>query len=139
VYFASKPTLEELVDLRADLTEALHFEEVDLVPLNDAHPLLRFEAVSGRRLFVRDLETVAAFVSLTAREAEDANALVQRGIAYLKKSRTLLKVEACAQRGKRAILEVHPALFRNFTTEYTESTERIFLRELCGENSKSTC
>ena len=86
VYFASKPTLEELVDLRADLTEALHFEEVDLVHLNDAHPLLRFEAVSGRRLFVRDLEVVAGFVSLTAREAEDANALLQRGSAYIKKS-----------------------------------------------------
>ena len=67
VFFASKPTLEELADLRADLTEALHFEDVDLVPLNDAHPLLRFEAVSGRRLFVRELETVAGFVSLTAR------------------------------------------------------------------------
>ena len=84
VFFACKPTLEELATLRADLTETLHFEEVDLVPLNDAHPLLRFEAVSGRRLFVRDLETVAGFVSLTAREAEDANAFVQRGIAYLK-------------------------------------------------------
>lgn len=84
VLFASKPTLEELANLRADLTETLQFEEVDLIPLNDADPLLRFEAVSGRRLFVRDLEIVAGFVSLTAREAEDANALVQRGIAYLK-------------------------------------------------------
>lgn len=84
VLFASKPTLEELANLRADLTEALHFEEVDLIALNDADALLRFEAVSGRRLFVRDLEMVAAFVSLTAREAEDANALVQRGLDYLK-------------------------------------------------------
>ena len=67
VFFESKPTLEELATLRADLTEALHFVEVDLVPLNDAHPLLRFEADSGRRLFVRELETVAGFVSLTAR------------------------------------------------------------------------
>ena len=87
VFFATKPTLEELANLRADLTEALHFEDVDLIPLNDAHPLLRFEAVSGRRLFARDLETVSGFVSLTAREAEDADAFVQRNIAYLKEVR----------------------------------------------------
>jgi hypothetical protein len=49
----------------------LAFDEIDLVALNDASPILRFEAVSDRPVNVTDLERRAAFVSLTAREYED--------------------------------------------------------------------
>jgi len=45
--------------------------ELDLVDLNHAGSVLAFEALCGRRLFVRDPETVAAFASLVARQYED--------------------------------------------------------------------
>lgn len=44
--------------------------ELDLVDLNHAGSILAFEALCGRRLFVRDNETVAAFSSRVAREYE---------------------------------------------------------------------
>ena len=84
VYYERPPSLDELADLRADLQEALGVEEIDLVPLNEAHPLLRFEAICGRLLFVRNWEKMALFVALTAREAEDAQAFLETGLAYLR-------------------------------------------------------
>ncbi len=44
--------------------------ELDLVDLNHAGSVLAFEALSGRRLFVRDPESVAVFSSLVARQYE---------------------------------------------------------------------
>src|SRR5437764_12325837 len=63
VLFAAPPSLDALADLRADLQEALQFEHIDLVVLNNASPILRFAAVSGRLLCGRDPERRAAFVS----------------------------------------------------------------------------
>ncbi len=71
VFFCRKPSLDELAGLRSCLQQVLAFEEIDLVVLNDASPILRFEAASGRPVYVNDLESRAAFVSLTAREYED--------------------------------------------------------------------
>ena len=82
VLFDSRPNLDEMAALRADLQEALRFEEIDLVVLNGAHPITRFEAVSGRAVYCRDVSRRAEFVSLTAREYEDVMALLQRGLAY---------------------------------------------------------
>lgn len=45
-------------------------DELDLVDLNHASSILAFEALGGHRLFVRDLEAVAAFSSLVARQYE---------------------------------------------------------------------
>jgi len=45
--------------------------ELDLVDLNHANSILAFEALCGRRIFVRDAEAVAAFSSLVARQYED--------------------------------------------------------------------
>jgi predicted nucleotidyltransferase len=45
--------------------------ELDLVDLAHANSILAFEALSGRRLFVRDHEAVAAFSSRVARQYED--------------------------------------------------------------------
>ncbi len=45
--------------------------ELDLVDLNHAGSVLAFEALCGRRLFVRDAEAVATFSSRVAREYED--------------------------------------------------------------------
>ncbi len=81
VLFGAPPALDELADLRADLQEAVQFDNIDLVVLNAASPILRFEAVSGRLLFCRDAARRAAFVSLTAREYEESMAMVQRALA----------------------------------------------------------
>ena len=82
ILFDELPTLEERADLRADLQEALGIDDIDLVTLNTASPLLRFEAVSGQRILCRNAQDCAAFVSLAAREVEDANALAQRALGY---------------------------------------------------------
>ncbi|MCB9099287.1 MAG: nucleotidyltransferase domain-containing protein [Anaerolineales bacterium] len=76
----SAPSLNELTRLLSRLQEALQFEDIDLVVLNDANPILRFEALSGRSLFCRDLSRRAEFASLTAREYEDAMAFFEWGL-----------------------------------------------------------
>ncbi len=81
VLFASPPGLDELADLREALQRALGFEDVDLVPLNRTGSTLRFEAVSGRPLYCRDLARRAAFVSLAAREHEDEATFHRRALA----------------------------------------------------------
>ena len=45
------PSLEELADLRVDLQDVLQFDDIDLLVLNDASPILRFKAASGRQLY----------------------------------------------------------------------------------------
>jgi len=71
VLFDRKPFLDELAELRNCLQTVLAFDDIDLIVLNDASPILRFEAVSGRPVYVTDLERRDTFVSLTAREYED--------------------------------------------------------------------
>lgn len=44
--------------------------ELDLVDLNHASSILAFEALCGRRLFVRDADSVAAYSSQVARQYE---------------------------------------------------------------------
>jgi len=52
-----RPSLRDELRLRSRVTEALHRDDVDLVILNGAPPLLRFEVVSANgRLFTRDDE-----------------------------------------------------------------------------------
>jgi predicted nucleotidyltransferase len=80
VLFRAVPPLDDLVSLQADLEKTLQFDRVDLVILNDASPITRFEAVSGRPVFCHDLSARAEFVSLTAREYEDAIAFIQQGL-----------------------------------------------------------
>ena len=81
VLFAEKPLLDELADLRGALQDATDFEEIDLVVLNGASPILRFEAVCGRLLTDQDTAERVAFVSLTAREYEHSMAMLERGLA----------------------------------------------------------
>ena len=75
-------TLDEQLKLLGRLQNILQIEELDLVILNEANPILRFEALSGRRLFCRDDGRCAAFASLTAREYEDEMAQWQRALRW---------------------------------------------------------
>ncbi len=79
--FKVSPSLDELADLRADLQQALGFDDIDLTILNSASPITRFEAVSGRLLYCRDRSALAGFASLSAREYEDSMAFLQWGLA----------------------------------------------------------
>ncbi len=80
VFFQSVPSLDERAGLRAELQTSLQFDDIDLLVLNGASPITRFEAVSGRPLYCRDVGARAEFVSLTARQYEDALAFIQWGL-----------------------------------------------------------
>jgi hypothetical protein len=80
VLFDSKPSFDEQLDLLGKLQRALQIEQIDLVTLNEANPILRFEAISGRAVFCRDPGRRAEFASLTAREYEDEMAMVERWV-----------------------------------------------------------
>lgn len=82
VLFYHMPSIDELADLRAAIQDALSFDEVDLVVLNEASPVLRFEAVSGRPVYTADPAARATFCSLTAREYEDEMAQWQRALSF---------------------------------------------------------
>jgi predicted nucleotidyltransferase len=73
-------TLDERLQILDQLQAQLQFDDIDLIILNNANVILRFEAVSGRLLFCRDMQQMAAFVSLTAREYEDEMAQWQRAL-----------------------------------------------------------
>jgi uncharacterized protein len=78
ILFNAAPTLDVLAELRASLQETLQVDDIDVVVLNGAGPILRFEAVCGRRLYCRDVHRCAEFVSLTAREYEDDMAMIEK-------------------------------------------------------------
>ena len=80
VYTNPELSFVEQLELMGQLQAVLQFEAVDLIMLNQANPILRFEAVSGRLLFCRDRQAMAGFVSLTAREYEDEMAQWQRSL-----------------------------------------------------------
>ncbi len=67
-----RPSLREELRLRAEVVEELRRDDIDLVVLNLAPPLLRYEAVAaGRRLFARDEEAADRFEERAARECFD--------------------------------------------------------------------
>ncbi len=80
VFFQTSPTLDDLTSLRAGLQASFDFEDIDLVVLNQADPIIRFEVVSGQPIYCRDIAARAAFVSLAAREYESAMAFIQWGL-----------------------------------------------------------
>jgi predicted nucleotidyltransferase len=71
-------SLDELADLRGALQEASRIDQIDLILLEGAGAILRFEAVCGRLLFCRDEQIRAGFASLAAREYEDEMALLAK-------------------------------------------------------------
>jgi predicted nucleotidyltransferase len=87
VLFSAVPSLDERVMLREHLQKSLQFDDIDLVILNEASPITRFEAICGRLVFVRDQNQWAEFFSLTAREYEDEMAFLQKGMAMYKELR----------------------------------------------------
>ncbi len=72
VLLSPQPTPLEFYAFYQTMAQQLpEIDKLDLIDLGSANSILAFEALCGRRLFVRDPETVAAFASLTARQYED--------------------------------------------------------------------
>jgi predicted nucleotidyltransferase len=69
-------TVQEIVD---GMLPGVH---CDAGALNQAEPIYRFEALKGRRLFVRAPEDFLRFYSLTCREYEDQMADYERQLRY---------------------------------------------------------
>ncbi len=80
VLLSRQPDHEVIGSLLAALQDALGRDDIDLVILNSAAPILAFEAISGRRIVTGDAEAAAAFESLTSREYEDEWARIQRAL-----------------------------------------------------------
>ena len=77
VLTSRKPTWREYAEIQQDLVQAAGTDAVDLVVLNEANSILRFEAISGRPLTCRDRDAHAAFCSLTSREYEEDMAQIE--------------------------------------------------------------
>jgi len=62
--------------------DTLGRDDVDVVVLNTAAPILAYEAVSGTRILATALTAVSAYESLVAREFEDEMARLERASSY---------------------------------------------------------
>ena len=82
VLFEIKPSLDDLAELSAVLQEKLQIEDIDLISLNEASPILRFEALCGRCLYSSDDAFRSEFASLSSREYEDEMAMIEKYISY---------------------------------------------------------
>ena len=82
LYIDGKATLE----IYAAATDAVHQicpdAEPDIGILNNTEPIYRFEALKGKLLFNRDMETYLNFFSLTCREYESQIADYERQHKY---------------------------------------------------------
>ena len=84
VWLGEKPSLMEKLRLHADLVEGLGRDDIDLVVMDEAPPLLCYEAVSaGYRFLSRDDEAADDFELRCLREYLDTQYLrdVQRRLA----------------------------------------------------------
>ena len=71
VLFSQKPDYESIRSLLAITQDTLMRDDIDLCILNDASPILAFEAIKGNRLLMKSPVRVTAFESLVARQYED--------------------------------------------------------------------
>ena len=82
--YLNTPVTPDLVLSIVKSVENTVSAECDLTILNSASDILRFEALKGKVLFIRDhkMEEYAHFYSLTCREYEDTITWMQRQMAY---------------------------------------------------------
>lgn len=53
ILFDHDVSLRELLTIRADITSLFRTEKIDVVPLNNASPLLKYEVVAGGRVIYK--------------------------------------------------------------------------------------
>lgn len=71
-----EPDLEFTHKLLSTAQDELERDDIDLILLNHASPIMSFEAISGQRLVMNSPTRVTAFESLVAREYEDEMARI---------------------------------------------------------------
>lgn len=82
LYVESRPSLELLSRVSGLVSEFAPGAHCDVGLLKNAEPVYRYEALKGRLLFARDLETYVRFFSLTCREYESQIADYERQHRY---------------------------------------------------------
>jgi predicted nucleotidyltransferase len=82
VYFDGKPTWDDYEAILRQVEPLAPEVRWDLGMLNSADPVYRFEALKGRLLFARDMESYLRFFSLTCREYESQMASYERQRQY---------------------------------------------------------
>lgn len=80
-WFETPPTSQQALELREQLERVLGFDRIDLVLASpESDPVLLFEVVCGKPLFIRNADEFAEFVSLAARQYEDEIAFAARAL-----------------------------------------------------------
>ena len=86
LYLSDKPSADMLAEIVGLCQDAIQYDNIDLVVLNDADPILSFEALSGKLLFCNNEESYLSFFSLTCRQYEDEMLRIERSISYRRPS-----------------------------------------------------
>lgn len=84
VYLEKKVSIMTLIPRIIDMIESLAGSTCDLTILNTAGPLIAFEALRGKLLFVRNesMDVYADFYSLTCRLSEDQRWFMKKQLEY---------------------------------------------------------
>ena len=82
LFVDGKATLELYTAAADAVRQICPDAEPDIGILNNTEPIYRFEALKGKLLFSRDMETYLSFFSLTCREYESQIADYQRQHKY---------------------------------------------------------
>jgi len=82
LYIDGKATVELYMDAAEAVRQICPHAEPDIGILNNAEPIYRFEALKGKLLFNKDMETYPEFFSLTCRQYEDQIADYERQHKY---------------------------------------------------------
>jgi len=88
ILFTKDPSVDELLDLQGSIQARTGIEDIDMVILNKANPILAFEVISGTPIFCRDKDRRAEFASLVAREYEDSMCMISDALAQRTTQRT---------------------------------------------------
>lgn len=77
-----------VLKLHSEFVKNTAIDKFDIIDLNTANSILRFEAISGNLIYTKDdsksEERIIEFFSLTCREYEDEMALIEKGWKYYK-------------------------------------------------------
>lgn len=82
LYLHDKPSLSLFAKVQEIVEECVGPVRCDMGILNNAEPVYRFESISGKLLFTRDMETWVRFYSLTCREYESQMIHYERQLRY---------------------------------------------------------
>jgi len=82
LYLSDKPSADMLAEIVGLCQDAIQYDAIDLVVLNDADPILAFEALSGSLLVCNNEEAYLRFFSLTCRQYEDEMLRIERSRSY---------------------------------------------------------